>query len=379
MLFGPSGLVQPRRRRHPGQAEMVAQRLTLVVAAQQAAVLEFRYDQVDKISECAREIGRQYIVTVGGALDEPLFKGVGNPSRGAADDPVAARRGGEVVEVAQGHILPPRHVVEHTVEGAAGFGRRRRWYRSVERVATDIVTDAAGHQGQGVGWGQPALQPVELLLSLPLGPADDRHHAGQYRQLLGRAAVLSHAPLQIGIRLLGAVQFLHDREDDISGARREFKARGRAASLDDDRVPLRAARDAHRPLDLKEPAFVVERPNLTVIDIDPASLVGDQRPVFPTIPQPVDDIDELLGALIAQLVVHLAVEVEVERRLWPRAGDDVPGGAALADVVDRGEQAGYVVGFGKARRYRGAEAEPRRVRAQHRNQARRLEAAHERG
>jgi hypothetical protein len=30
--------------------------------------------------------------------------------------------------------------------------------------------------------------------------------------------------------------------------------------------------------------------------------------------------------------------------------------AALADVVDRGEQAGYVVGFGKARRYRGAEA-----------------------
>ena len=73
---------------------MVAQCWALVVAAEQAAMLQLRHDQVDKIGECAREIGRQYVVTVSGALDEPLFKGVGNPSRGAADDPVATRRGG---------------------------------------------------------------------------------------------------------------------------------------------------------------------------------------------------------------------------------------------------------------------------------------------
>ena len=52
---------------------MVAQSLALVVVAQEAAVLEFRHDKVDKIGKCAREIGRQYIETVGGALDEPLF------------------------------------------------------------------------------------------------------------------------------------------------------------------------------------------------------------------------------------------------------------------------------------------------------------------
>jgi hypothetical protein len=73
-LFGTGGLAQPRRRCRPGQAEMVTQRLALVVAAQEATVLELRYDQVDKIGECAREIGRQYVVTVGGAPDEPLFK-----------------------------------------------------------------------------------------------------------------------------------------------------------------------------------------------------------------------------------------------------------------------------------------------------------------
>jgi hypothetical protein len=67
--------------------------------AQEAAVLEFRHDQVDKIGECAREVGRQHIVTVGGTLDEPLFKGVGNSSWGAADDPVAARRGGADIRI----------------------------------------------------------------------------------------------------------------------------------------------------------------------------------------------------------------------------------------------------------------------------------------
>src|SRR5271169_2214585 len=184
-LFGPGAFAQSRRRR-PGQAEMVAQCRALVVAAQEVAALQFRHDQVYKIGECAREIGRQYVVTVGGTLYEPLFKGVGNPSRGAADHPVTARRGGKVVEVAQGHILPPRHVIEHAVEGAAAFGRRRRRYRAVEWVAADIVADPASHQGQGIGRGQPALQPVELFLCLGITRADDRHDAGQYRQLLGR-------------------------------------------------------------------------------------------------------------------------------------------------------------------------------------------------
>jgi hypothetical protein len=152
-------------------------------------------------------------------------------------------------------------------------------------------------------------------------------------------------------------------EKTTSAVRAASSRRRRAASLDDDRVPLWAARGVHRPLDPKEPALVVERPDLAVIDIDPACLVGDQCSVFPAIPQPLDHIDELLGALVTQLVVHLTVEAEIERRLRPRAGDDVPSGAALADVIDRGEQAGHVVRFGKARRYGGAEAQPSRVRA----------------
>ena len=66
---------------------MVARRLALVVAAEKAAVLEFWHDQIDKIGECAREIGWQYVATVGGALDDPLFKGVGNPRWGGHRSP----------------------------------------------------------------------------------------------------------------------------------------------------------------------------------------------------------------------------------------------------------------------------------------------------
>ena len=43
-LFGSGGLAQLCWRRRPGQAEMVAQRPALVVATQEAAVLEFRHD-----------------------------------------------------------------------------------------------------------------------------------------------------------------------------------------------------------------------------------------------------------------------------------------------------------------------------------------------
>jgi hypothetical protein len=126
-------MAQPRRRRRSGQAEMVAQYLAVVVAAQEG-----------RGGGVPARLGRQqYVVTVGGAVDEPLFKGVGDPSWGAADHPVAARRGGKVVEVPQGHVLTARHVVEHAVEGAAALGRRRGRVLGHRAVAADIVTDPA--------------------------------------------------------------------------------------------------------------------------------------------------------------------------------------------------------------------------------------------
>ena len=235
--------------------------------------------------------------------------------RGAADDPVAARCGGQVVEVAQGHLLAPRGIEQHPRKGAAVAVGRRRRHRPVERMARDVVADPARHQDRRVARGQPALQQRQLVLGLGLGPADDRHDPGQDCERLGRAAVFCHAPLQSGIGGLGALQFLHHRKDHIGGARRELEPRGRAAGLDDDRVALRRARDVDRPRDLEEPPLVVQRPDPRWVDVDARALVGDDRAVVPAIPQPAHDIDEFVRHLVAQIVVHVRSRLKLSAAL----------------------------------------------------------------
>ncbi len=58
---------------------MVAQGGPLVLAAVEAAALQFGHDEIDKIGKAAGEIGRQDVEPVGRALDKPFFEGVGDP------------------------------------------------------------------------------------------------------------------------------------------------------------------------------------------------------------------------------------------------------------------------------------------------------------
>ena len=97
---------------HAGQAEMVAQGRALVVAPEQAAALQFRHDAIDEIGEAAGEMRRQDVEPIGRPLDEPFLQRVGDPARRAAEHPVAARRRGQIVEIAQRHVLAPRHLVQ---------------------------------------------------------------------------------------------------------------------------------------------------------------------------------------------------------------------------------------------------------------------------
>src|SRR5204862_454820 len=72
------GLVAPGGRRDAGEAEVVAQRRAPVGAAEEAAALQFRDDEIDEIGKGAGEIGRQDVEPVGGALGKPFFERVGN-------------------------------------------------------------------------------------------------------------------------------------------------------------------------------------------------------------------------------------------------------------------------------------------------------------
>ena len=82
---------------------------------------------------------------------------------------------------------------------------------------------------------------------------------------------------------------------------------------------------------------VVDRPNAVRARINPAGAVVDHRVGRPAVPQGLHHLHELLAASIAVGVAHLAGAAVVFRRGREPGGDDVPGRAAVADVVDRGE------------------------------------------
>ncbi len=143
-------------------------------------------------------------------------------------------------------------------------------------------------------------------------------------------------------------------------------------------MTLRTAGHVDRALHLEESPFVVQRTDSRGVEESPAGFVCDDGTVFPAVPQPLHDVDELLGDLVAEVVLHVLFAAEVQRGLAGRAGHDVPGGAALAQVVNRGEGPGHVIGLAEARRDGGAQANALGGGSQRRDERRRLEAAQKR-
>src|SRR4051812_47511131 len=111
-------------------------------------------------------------------------------------------------------------------------------------------------------------------------------------------------------------------------------------------MPLRTPRHVERTTHLEEPTLVIERTHLRRIDVSPVRLVGDDGAIVPAIPQATDDIDELVGALIAHFMLVVFVKIKIERGPGVGTGDDVPRRAPAADMVDRTEHAGDIERLG---------------------------------
>ena len=103
---------------------------------------------------------------------------------------------------------------------------------------------------------------------------------------------------------------------------------------------------------------MVQGVQLSRVEIAAVRLVADERVVLPAIPEAEHHVHELLGAAVAQAVLHVGVAAEVERLLLGPGGDDVPADPALADVVERGELTGDVIGIVVGRGRAGKEADP---------------------
>ncbi len=185
--------------------------------------------------------------------------------------------------------------------------------------------------------------------------------------MLGRAAERRQPLLERGVLRLRLVEVLHDGEHHVGGARRQRLSRLGAAGLQHHRLALRRAADIDGSLDLEEDAPVVERPYPRRVEIGAAFAVGDDGVVGPAIPQPLHHVDELGRPLVAAGMVGM-LGAEIVGALAARRGDGVPGRAALADMVERGEGARHRPGVVVGRRHRGAQPDMRgagRERGQH--------------
>ena len=116
--------------------------------------------------------------------------------------------------------------------------------------------------------------------------------------------------------------------------------------------------------------------SLLGIEIDAALDVADEGVVGPAVPQAGHDVVELARAAIALVVLHMLVEAEIQRRVGIGGRDDVPAGAAAADMVERGEAARDVIGRVERRRGGGDQADMLGRHRQRRQQRERLERGH---
>jgi hypothetical protein len=163
--------------------------------------------------------------------------------------------------------------------------------------------------------------------------------AGRITYVLGPAAMVRGATLQVGVERLPVGEGLLRGEHGLGELRRVFTSGLGRAGLHQQRMSLDGARDVERTAHLEVRAEVIDRADQSGVGEVAGLLVEQPRAVGPTVPELPHDFDELGRACIAVLVRGPLVEVEVVRLVLAGRRDDVPARSPVADVVERGELA----------------------------------------
>src|SRR5205807_2800591 len=122
----------------------------------------------------------------------------------------------------------------------------------------------------------------------------------------------------------------------------------RGAGLDDHRLALRAPLDVERAMYGEIFAVVIEGMLLVGKEAQARLAIINPRAILPSVPERVDDREKLARLRVAVAMWRQALEAEVARRIVIGRGHDIPGSAAVRDMIERGELAGEVVGLEKA-------------------------------
>ena len=180
-------------------------------------------------------------------------------------------------------------------------------------------------QRQRVDLQRQLFDQRHLVFGFGLGRAADRRRQVAEEHLVGIAAGFRGFVADRLIALLGVGQIARRGEDHFAPSAGKALAAAAGAGLDDDGMALRRARHRERPARLEELPVVVEPLHLGRIGEAAALLVDDQRAVFPGIPVAEHDFHELVGAVVAQVVLEMRVLAHVEGFAVVDRGHHVPG------------------------------------------------------
>src|SRR5688572_14684211 len=104
------------------------------------------------------------------------------------------------------------------------------------------------------------------------------------------------------------------------------------------------------PATLKCRPAVIEYVQLRWVVVDPGNLVANEGIVLPAVPESANHSDEFGGAVVAHVVAWCGIAVEIPRFHVGDGRHDVPARASAADVIERGEFPGDVIGLVVGRR-----------------------------
>jgi hypothetical protein len=89
---------------------------------------------------------------------------------------------------------------------------------------------------------------------------------------------------------------------------------------------------------------MIERVVLVLVVVDAVFTIEKERTLFEAVPKAEYDVDELIAALVAQGMRIESLAVEFVAGFVVVGGDDIPAGAALAQMVNRGKQGATLYG-----------------------------------
>ncbi len=197
---------------------------------------------------------------------------------------------------------------------------------------------------------------LEFVPCFPIGASNHHLKTAEGEHIFSATAALHDTPPEF--RHHGsAVAVRAGKEHAFTMSRREAEAAVGCARLEQDRRPLRRRFAQMDGIDRKEAARVADGPDAVWPGIEALRPVTHHGIVVPaSLPELVGHLHEFVGPIVAEIMGDLGRQPRATGGAVLEAGDDVPGDAALGEMVERREASGEEVGLlvGEVRR----DAEP---------------------